>query len=124
MFQGYEKWRHLAEQEGEAIRAANWTGVQRCQEALQALQPEIIRWTQEARAEWHLAGPDLTGQENSLRSVIGELIELERRNSSWLGEVRAAADSEWSAMQQAGATLRQVQRSYAPVHGSAWTSFS
>lgn len=124
LFAAYLAWRQLADNEGQAIRAGDWTQVQQCQESLRKLQPEILRHTQDARADWQTNESELTEREDQLRRVIGELIELERRNSSWLSEARSAADAEWMALQQTGNTLRQVQRSYAPPRAPVWTSFS
>lgn len=120
----YQEWRRLAENEGEAIRGGNWSLVQNCQNSLQELQPQIIRWTQEARAEWQKLGYDIPAEENRLRTVIGQLIEIERRNSAWLSDIRSAARAELRELEQSGHNLRQVQRSYAPARASAWSSFS
>jgi hypothetical protein len=120
----YREWRRLAEAEGDAIRQSNWPLVANYQSSLQELQPRIIHWTQEARNEWQDLGRDLTTEENSVRSIIGELIEIERRNSAWLNDLRAATEAEFSELQQSGHRLRQVQRSYAPNPEPAWSSFS
>jgi hypothetical protein len=120
----YAEWRRLAEQEGEAIRQSNWPAVEICQTSLHDLQPQIIRWTQQAREEWMRQGSDIALEEDSLRAVIGELIDIERRNSATLNDVRQAAHAEARQLEQTGQTLRQVQRSYAPQPSSAWTSFS
>lgn len=120
----YQEWRRLAEIEGEAIRASNWPKVQQCQNSLHELQPQIIRWTQEARNEWVQLNLDVTAQENALRAVIGELIEIERRNSACLNDVRQTTEVQFRELEQSGHTLRQVQRSYAPNRAPAWNSFS
>jgi hypothetical protein len=124
LYNAYGEWRRLAEQEGEAIRSGNWSLVQSCQDSLHELQPQIIRWTQQARNEWLSLGRDVTVEENTLRAVIGELVEIERRNSAWLSDVRQAAQLQFNELEQTGHTLRQVQRSYAPGRPSSWNSFS
>ncbi len=114
----------MAEVEGDAIRNSNWRIVENCQHSLHELQPQIIRWTQEARNEWANLGRDVASEENSLRAIIGELIEIERRNCAWLNDVREATQTEFHQLEQCGQTLRQVQRSYAPLRAPAWSSFS
>ena len=120
----YAEWRRLAEEEGEAIQRADWTAVQVCQEALHELQAEILRCTQEARAEWLNSGRDVAAEENRLRAIIGELIEIGRRNNSLLDGQRTSAQAQLDQLQQTGQTLRQVQRSYSPPRDSVWSSFS
>ena len=124
LHQAYQEWRQLADAEGQAIRESNWTRVASCQHSLRDLQPQIIRWTQEARAEWQQQGRDLSSEENRLRAIIGELIEIERRNSAWLNDVRQTAQAQISELEQSGQKLRQVQRSYSPTRAPAWSSFS
>ena len=121
---GCKEWRRLAEAEGEAIRARDWGFVADCQKALQQLQPQIHRHLQDARQEWARSGSDAACKEESFRAAIAELIEIERRNGALLDVVRRAARAHLGELAQAGRTLRQVQRSYAPPQPSAWTSFS
>jgi len=122
--EAYNEWRRLAEAEGEAIRSSDWTMVQRCQDSLHSLQPEIIRFNQEARNEWVRLGRDVFSEENAVRALIGQLIEIERRNSAWLNDVKQSVQAQLNEIQQTNHTLRQVQRSYAPSSGSVWSSFS
>lgn len=124
LHQAYQEWRRLADAEGEAIRHSNWSLVANYQRSLRDLQPQILRWTQEARAEWQQQGRDFTAEENRLRAVIGELIEIERRNSSWLNDVRQTAQAQMAELDHSGQKLRQVQRSYSPTRAPAWSSFS
>lgn len=124
LHQAYREWRRLAEAEGEAIRSSNWALVQSCQDSLHSLQPEIIRFNHEARKEWVQSGCDVTAEEDAIRVVITELIEIERRNSACLNEMKTVVQTQLNELQQSGHTLRQVQRSYAPPPGSAWCSFS
>jgi hypothetical protein len=124
LHEAYREWRRLAEAEGEAIRTNNWSRVQECQKSLHSLQPAIIRFSQEARNEWVQLGRDISSEENTIRLLIGELIELERRNSAWLSDMQKAVQTQLNQLQHTGHTLRQVQRSYAPASGSSWTSFS
>jgi hypothetical protein len=120
----YKEWRRLADAEGEAIRTRNWLLADDCQKALRRLQPLIIHYTQEAQNEWKRLGVDPTARENSFRSLITELIQIESQNSVLLEAVRQAARAQLGHLEQAGRTLRQVQRLYAPSPPAAWTSFS
>ena len=79
--EAYAEWRGLAESEGEAIRTQNWSQLAVCQKALGHLQERITDLTQAVRAE---AGPESPARELALRSIVGELIQLERRNQTLL----------------------------------------
>ena len=122
--EAYQEWRRLAEAEGEAIRAGNWMLLFDCQNALRRLQPLIIRRTGEVRQEWAQAGLDYREKEDDLGALVKSLIELERRNHSLLETRRHAAEAELAKLEQAGLTLRRIQRSYAPTRPASWTSFS
>lgn len=120
----YQRWRQLAEAEGEAIQAGNWMLVCEYQHELQQLQPRIIRFSDEAQREWASQGADRAAKESDLRQIVKSLIELECRNSSLLDVKRQAVQSELQELEHAGFTLRRIQRSYAPTKRSAWSSFS
>jgi hypothetical protein len=120
----YTEWRRLAETEGEAIRTRNWPLVADCQKALQQLQPQISHYLQDAQQEGTRLGLDCAAKEKSLRAVVAELIEIEQRSNTRLEVMRRDAQARLGQLEQAGRTLRQVQRSYAPAHPTAWTSLS
>lgn len=120
----YREWRRLAEAEGEAIRARNWMLVFDCQDALRQLQPRIIRQTEAVRQEWAKLGLDAGAREFELDAIIHSLIELESRNNSLISARRRVAQEELAKLEQAGLTLRRIQRSYAPATAAAWNSFS
>jgi hypothetical protein len=120
----YKEWRRLVETEGEAIRSGNWLLVADCQTALQRLQPQILAHIQDAQEEWARLGLDRAAREQGFRSVVTELIEIERRNNASLNAVRETALAQFAQLEQNGRTLRQVQRSYAPAPSSAWSSLS
>jgi hypothetical protein len=117
----YQEWHRLAKAEGEAIRNGNWTLVAECQNALQQLQPRIIRCMEEARQENSRPGIE---PNDYLRGLIAELIEIENQNNALLKSVRGAAQAQLGQLEQSGHTLRQVQRSYAPPRPPVWSSFS
>ncbi len=121
----YQEWRRLAEAEGEAIRASNWSGLHDCQTALQQLQPRIIRWTGEAHQEWNRLGLDHASKQQELRTVIAGLIEIEWRNNALLNVLYQSTKAEQAELDQAGQNLRRMHRSYAqPCQPAAWNSFS
>ncbi|HUA69284.1 MAG TPA: hypothetical protein VMA13_12110 [Candidatus Saccharimonadales bacterium] len=122
--EAYQEWRRLAEAEGEAIRAGNWMFLFDCQSALRQLQPVILRRTDEARREWDENSLNCEEKENHLNALIISLIELERRNHSLLENRRRVAEAELAKLEQAGLTLRRIQRSYTPARPTSWTSFS
>jgi hypothetical protein len=118
----YVEWRRLAEAEGEAIRADNWGFVAECQRALTHLRPIIDRLTNAARQEPASPGSgSLTGQTH-YRAIVLELMELERRNLTWLQQRREKLSAQIEQLSRAGRNLRGIQRSYAPLGPSAWTS--
>lgn len=120
----YREWRRLAETEGDAIRNRNWPLVSDCQNALQQLQLQIVRHTQQAQEEWTRLDVDRAEKEKSFRVMVLELIEIESRNNELLDQVRQVAQTRLGQLSQASHTLRQVQRSYAPAQPTGWTSFS
>ena len=120
----YREWHRLAEAEGEAIRAGNWTAVADCQRALEQLQPRIAACAQHARNESAPPVADRATADQNLRATINELIELERRNHGLLELARRSAHAQLAELSEADRTLRRLQRSYAPKPAAAWTSFS
>jgi hypothetical protein len=120
----FSEWGRLAEAEGQAIRAGNWSFVADCQHALTHLRPIINRLTVQA-------GPKPTGQDSSstssrtsLRVMAMELIELERRNLAWLEHRRQTLSAHVEHLSRTGRNLRGIQRSYAPPTPSGWSSYS
>ncbi|MGO8764249.1 MAG: hypothetical protein ACLQSR_03825 [Limisphaerales bacterium] len=120
----YREWRRLAEAEGEAIRAGNWMLVFDCQNALRQLQPRIIRQTEAARHEWATLGLDAETMEDDLNGIIHSLIQLERHNNSLIHARRAMGQEELAKLEMASLILRRIQRSYAPVSSTGWSSVS
>jgi lipopolysaccharide biosynthesis regulator YciM len=120
----FDEWRRLATAEGAAIRGSNWPVVADCQNALQQLQSSISHFMEEARQDGAGLEADRQAQENHFQAAIAELIEIERQNNALLADVRQFAQARFSQLEQAGHTLRQVQRSYSPASPPAWTSFS
>ena len=122
--EAYREWRRLAEAEGEGIRTSNWSLVDDCQKALQQLQHQLIRHTQEAQEEWARTGSDPAAHQQNLCATVSELIRIESHNNSLLDSVRQKAQMQLGRLEQAGRTLRQVRRSYSPSHSAAWQSLT
>jgi hypothetical protein len=120
----YQEWQRLAEAEGDAIRAGNWLQACDCQNALKSLQPRIIEHTARAQQEWADDASSRTLSEENLRSIVTQLIELERRNYSLLDSRLHSARAEMNKLDLANHTLNRIQRSYAPSRPPGWSSFS
>jgi hypothetical protein len=124
LLEAYQDWRRLAELEGEAIGARDWTQVADCQNRLAALQPHIDRLTRQVREEWERSGLDRAEKENQLREIISGLIELETQNIAALTAAKQTARQRLDELDGARQNLRRVQRSYSPLRPAMWNSFS
>ena len=122
--EAYLEWRRLAEAEGEAIGAGNWSLVSACQAALQLLQERISRVASAARHERAKAGGDQTLREKALNATVLELIKIERRNQTLLAAIQEATRTKLGQLQQAGRNLTQLRRSYGSVSPAVRASFS
>jgi hypothetical protein len=120
----WQEWRRLAEAEGEAIGAGNWSLVAACQAALQELQATISRLTPVVRNEWAKSGGEGAGRERALNATIHELIRLARRNQTLLDSILAVARTKLGQLNEAGRNLKQIQRSYGAARPAAWKAFS
>lgn len=120
----YHDWQRLAEAEGDAIRAGNWTRVSDSQSALEQLQPRISRCTELVREEWARLGLDRAEKEGAMRNIVKPLIELQRRNQALLDVHRRDAREKMGQLEEVGRTLLRIKRTYAPARPAAWTSFS
>jgi hypothetical protein len=118
------EWRRLAESEGEAIRARNWSLVAECQTALRQLQPRIARHALDARKEWMRLGPIRKEKESSFRATLQSLIEIGVSNRAILDRLRETARSNISQLEQAGRNLRKIHRFYSRSVPSTWSSVS
>lgn len=122
--EAYQEWRRLAEAEGQAIQACNWSLLAACQKALQNLQTRITNISSAARAEWKKMGTARKQREEQVNATIYELIELEKRNSTLLKSVRETAHQRLEQLDRAGHNLKRLQRSYSTETPMAWSSFS
>ncbi len=122
--EAYQEWRRLAETEGEAIGAGNWSLVAACQKALQQLQERISHLSPAAREEWMKSKGSQGIKEKILNATINELIQLEKRNQTLLNAIQEATRVKLDQLCKAGRNLKQIQRSYGMERPAAWTSFS
>jgi hypothetical protein len=124
LFEAYQDWHRLAELEGEAIEARDWTLVKDCQRRLSELQPRIIRLTNFTREEWKRAGADLAEKEKNLRQIVSGLIELELQNSTLLTAAKEGIRVKVDQLDLVRQNLKRVQRSYSPMRPAVFSSFS
>ena len=122
--EAYQEWRRLAETEGEAIGACDWSLVSACQKALQHLRERISRLSPAVQAEWSKLGSKRAVQQGVLNATIHELIQLEHRNQTLLQSIQEATQVKLDQLGRAGRNLKQIQRSYGLDRPAGWTSFS
>lgn len=111
----FQRWRILTEEEGGAITAGAWSQVEHFQSAKERLQPRITEISQRLNAETH---------ERQFRSVVDELMQMERRNGALLQEKRSTAREQERTLDRAQRNLRQIQKSYVPPSHTLWQSYS
>ena len=122
--EAYQEWRRLAETEGEAIGACDWSLVSACQTALQQLQERISRLSASVRDEWSKSGGDRPRREKALNTTIQELIKLERRNRTLLDAIQETTRTRLDQLKQASRNLKQIHHSYGSVQPAAWAALS
>jgi hypothetical protein len=111
----YEQWRNLTGDEGDAIAAGDWTGVEQFQAAKARLQPRIAEISRRLDSVTH---------ERRFRSLVEELMQLERRNISLLQRRRQAAEVQRQELDRTSRHLRQLHKSYVPPARTHWQSYS
>jgi hypothetical protein len=124
LLDAYREWRRLTLAGARAISLRNWAFLRDSHEIIQRLQPQVVRLTREARAEWQRSGADPAAREKKLRATVAELMELGRANRALLRTALQAARCERGQLEQAGQNLKRLQQSYAITRPAAWTSFS
>jgi hypothetical protein len=122
--EAYQEWRRLAESEGQAIQACNWSLLAACQKALQNLQLRITKISSAARSEWKKMGVARKKREEQINATIYELIELEKRNNTLLKSIRETTQERLEQLDCAGKNLKRIHRSYSSESPIGWSSFS
>jgi len=122
--EAYREWRRLAQAEGEAIRAANWSLLSACQKALSLLREQITSLLPKVQQEWTEAQVDKAARQEEINQIIRGLIEIARRNQILLRGLREAARAKLETLSETGKNLKQLRRSYGQTSLSTWQSFS
>ena len=122
--EAYQEWRRLAEAEGQAIQACDWSLLSACQQALKHLQTRITELSAAARAEWKKMGAARKEREAQINKTIFELIELEKRNSNLLNSIRENARQRLEQLDRARNNLKRIHQSYTTSTPPLWSSFS
>lgn len=123
LIKAYAEWRRLAEAEGEAISARDWTRVTACQAGLQKLQIRISRLVPAARAAWAQPGADQNLRQK-LRTTVHDLLELARRNHALLTSLKESARLKLAELGRAGRNLKQIHHCYGWKGRATWSSLS
>jgi hypothetical protein len=111
----FRQWQLLTEEEGAAITVGAWSQVEHYQSAKARLQPRITEVSQRL---------DAKTLEEQFRSVINDLMEMERRNDAFLQEKRQSAKEQEHTLDRTQRNLRQIQKSYVPPSRTHWQSYS
>jgi len=122
--EAYREWRRLAQAEGEAIRAANWSLLSACQKALGLLREQITGLLPRVQQEWTEAQVDKAARQEEINQILRGLIEIARRNQILLSGMREAARVKLETLGEAAKNLKQLRRSYGQTSLSTWQSFS
>lgn len=120
----YSQWRTWTDAEADAIRAAAWPQVNRCQNAKLRLQERILSATEQWHLEARLGGARETGVDPQVRRIVDELILLELRNGELVDSARRRARQQEDELDRSRRNLRQLQRAYAPSREALWQSYS
>lgn len=119
----YREWRRLAEAEGKAIRAGDWSLVADCQRALTQLQPVLAQLNERLREQSQNSAPPAAARHNS-RATVLELISLQKQNLAALQQRRERLSEHVQRLLLAARNLRGIQRSYASAAPAGWNSYS
>ena len=122
--EAYREWQRLAEAEGEAIRAANWSLLFACQKTLQLLRERITGLLPKVHQEWAETPADRVKRREELLAMVHRLIDKTRQNQTLLRGMREAAQVKIKNLGEARNKLKQLRGSYAQTTVSTWHSFS
>ena len=116
----YDQWRSMTLREGAAMRQGDWVAVDRVQREKTSLQSEITAALDRLEGE---SSPRVV--EGEFRSVVDDLIRLEKENLALLASRREQWAAELKSLDQSGRNLRLIHRCYSQPQKSAhWQSFS
>jgi hypothetical protein len=120
----YAQWRRLSLAEGEAIRAANWATVEKCQADKASLQTRITAAGKSCSTKRQRPGSSEPEAERELRGLVRELLALERENEAALQAQQRRTHQQQAEFTQTSRALRRVHAAYAPGGRAGWHSYS
>ena len=115
----YTEWRRLTVFESEAIESLAWDQVDSFQNEKIQLQHRII----DAQEEWQNSRSDSKPTQGEIRSIIAELLELERVNSESITAKKAVLSQKQAELGRTQRNIRQIQQSYSASSGPRWNSY-
>lgn len=123
LWQAYQDWKSLTQAEGAAIQSLQWPQVQQAQQRKRALQSEIVRLTDKAKAEFDSPSAQSTFDQR-LRQLVNELILLETQNNVKIQACIETAERERRSLDATSNRLRLVHSRYVPARESNWENRS
>lgn len=118
----YEEWRTLSREEATAIQEDEWTRVHQCQSRKSALQKLIIQRTPVMEQE--LCNEDADAAQREIRTVIADLISMERNNGELIAERRRDMSAEKEGLETSSRKISRIKKAYASKPQTAWFSYS
>ena len=113
----FRLWREFTVAEGAAIRVADWSRVESCQNAKLKLQEQMTVASAQLK-------PVVFVEDVQLRRTVDELIAMEQANDRALAEQRATLEESDAELAQTSRNIRLLQSSYRSPRAVAWQSYS
>ena len=123
LWKTYQDWKRLTEEEGTAIQRSHWYEVHSAQQQKRALQTDIVRLTDEIKANFRNAREEKKF-DTRLRGIVNELILLETQNNLKVQACIASAQEKTSSLEATANRLRQVHTRYVPPRDPIWQNLS
>jgi len=117
------EWRRLTEEEGQAIRNGNWTGLADQQAGKAQLQTEISR----LQGLFATVSDPAIGSSHldpGLEPLVRELLALEARNRDLLAARRLDHQAESRGLAKTTRDLTNMRRAYGRSPNLHWQSYS
>lgn len=122
LYRAYAEWRRLAEAEGEAIRAGNWSFLRDCHNALSELQVRIDSLNEQAAQEWAALGIDAAPRRAAFKTMVKDLLKIEHHNHHLLEQRRRKMMAQKEELGIATLNLRRIQKSYTQAASATFCS--
>jgi hypothetical protein len=123
LWRAYQDWKRLTEQEGTAIQRSQWFEVQSAQAQKRLLQSEILRLTDQIKANIN-STVEKEQFDTRLRGTVNELILLETQNNVKVQAMMSAAEDQRRNLMLTANRLRQVHNRYVPAREPVWENLS